>query len=174
VTVSFRLCTANEDYAAYCQYFIQHRKQFHASYKLGDAIAHLIGYMQEARIVLVLNDTEQIVGAGHYMTVDEEQQFDENGTTAFIPTTILSPGYRQSRVFYTGLREFVRIILTDAPQVNKLQFETQSDNAYLNRLYSKFASPIGEQDGPFGNMVIYSADVEAIKMYLRLSSSREQ
>lgn len=174
MTVSFRLCTADEDYAAYCQYFIQHRKQFHASYMLGDAIAHLIGYLQEARIVLVLNDMEQIVGAGHYMIIDEEQQFDESGTTAFIPTTILSPGYRQSRVFYTGLREFVRIILADASQVNKLRFEAQSDNDYLNRLYSKFASPIGEQEGPFGNMVIYSTDVEPLKAYLRLSSSREE
>ncbi|MHA7965098.1 hypothetical protein ACX93W_13225 [Paenibacillus sp. CAU 1782] len=169
MNVSFKLCRADEEYAAYCNYFIQHRKQFHASYMFGDAIAHLVGYLQEARIVLVLNDMEQIVGAGHYMIVDEEQQFDANGTTAFIPTTILSPGYRQSRVFYTGLREFVRIILTDAPQVNKLQFEALAENVYLNRLYSKFASPIGEQEGPFGNMVIYSTDVAPLKNYLRIS-----
>lgn len=172
MTIHFEPCRSDEDYAAFCRYFIANRKQFHSAYTLEDALLHLLEHIRDARILLVLDGSDQVVGWGHYMLANEQHEYDAEGHIAFIPSTILSPEYRQSRIFFNGLQKLVTWIGKETPQANTVRFAAVAEDAYLNRLYSKFAEPCRKEQGPFGDTVIYSADMETLRRYLRLNGAK--
>ncbi|RIX51544.1 GNAT family N-acetyltransferase [Paenibacillus nanensis] len=154
-------CDLDKDYARFARFFIAHCNQFHPKYNLYDAIAHIITSVPGSRLMLFDDERGELAGYVHY-------RYDESGTTVFIDSTILISAYRSSRVFYRGFCEVIRQVMLESGGVRVVRFHALGDQAYLNRLYGKFAKRIGELESERGQEVVYETDFEALLGYLRL------
>lgn len=168
MSVHFRNCIRDEDYVQFTLFFIRNRQSFDSQFTLGDAIYHILDTIDRAKILLILDKAEQLVGWGHYQYATPDQEPDNKGEIVFINSVMLLPEMRGSRVFIQGFRCLVQQIIEENPHVKQFQFYAQSENLYLNRLYSKFADVIGEREGLYGSEHIYSAAIPQLTHYLRL------
>ena len=84
-----------------------------------------------------------------------------NKNTIFIYVAAISKQYQQSRVFLKGLL----LIARQSKQLGIDQFKMQASltDTYNNRLYSKFAQPMGEEANLRGFPVMsYSGSMQAV------------
>ncbi|NME98733.1 GNAT family N-acetyltransferase [Aneurinibacillus aneurinilyticus] len=163
----YRRCESDENYAQFTLFFIRHRTDFNSRFSLYDTLIHVLESIHDSHIILVEDAMNKMIGWCHYRYVTADYQPDPEGEIAFVNSIIVAKEYRSSRLFIQGFRHIVNQITEENSCVKHLQFYAQSDNAYLNRLYSKFASIIGEHEGYHGTENIYSADLDRLLRYLK-------
>ncbi|MNK32227.1 hypothetical protein D3C87_506840 [compost metagenome] len=166
----YRNCQNDEDYAQFTLYFIRNRKDFNRQFSLSDALVHVLESIPNSRIILITDKTGTMIGWGHYRYLNTENEFDPEGEIVFVNSVIVHPSYRSSRVFIQGFRYLVQQIVAENCNTKYLQFCTQIDNTYLNRLYAKFSRVIGQREGYHGVENVYSSDFGQLLQYLKLSS----
>ncbi|MFT9849464.1 GNAT family N-acetyltransferase [Aneurinibacillus sp. REN35] len=167
MSAQLRRCVSDEDYAQFTLFFIRHRTDFDRRFSLSDTIFHILESIHDSHIVLIEDTNSNMIGWGHYKYVTPDYQPDPQGEIAFINSVIITKEYRSSRLFFHGFGELVGQIAEENSHVKQLHFYAQIENAYLNRLYSKFASVIGQHEGYHGTENIYAADFKKLVHYLR-------
>lgn len=75
-----------------------------------------------------------------------------NKEVAFMYVATISPRYRLTRLFYQGLLFALRLFQEAGVQEFRLQAE--ASNAYTNKLYGRFAQPLGKSKSLRGKEVI--------------------
>lgn len=165
----YRLCQSDEDYAQFTLFFIRHRKDFSHQFSLADALMHTLLTIDISRILLILDEMNQTIGWMHYRYVAADYEPHPTGEIAFVDSVIMTEEYRSSRLFVRGFRHLVHHIAIENPLVSKFQFYTLQDHSYLNRLYAKFASIIGQREGYHGIENIFSANFPILLQYLNNS-----
>jgi len=171
MSVHFRRCIHDQDLVQFTLFFIQNRLDFSRRFTLVDAVYHILDNIQNSQIVLVVDSQDKMVGWAHYQYVTKEHEPDPHGEIAYIYSVILKQEYRSSRVFLQGFRYLVEQIRAENSQVKRVQFFAQSENAYLNRLYAKFATIIGEREGDHGHEYMYAADFTKLCDFLWMKKS---
>ncbi|WP_339207024.1 GNAT family N-acetyltransferase [Paenibacillus sp. FSL K6-3182] len=168
----YRKCQSDEDYAQFTLYFIRNRKEFSRQFSLGDALFHVLESIHDSEILLIFDKNEQLIGWGHYRYVNAKYEYDPEGDIVFINSVIVLPSYRSSSLFSQGFRYMLNQIAAENSSVKFVQFHAQIDNAYLNRLYSKFSSVIRQREGYYGMENVYSVDFGQLHDYLSAKQSR--
>lgn len=159
-------CVKDADYARFTRFYLQRSKDLDGEYLLHDALLNLVQTLPHFHIMLFDNDEGELIGFIQY-------QYDERDSAAVVLTieaAILAPAYRGSRVFFEGLRDFLRQITQEKPAVKRIQFYALSDNRYINRLYSKFATLSGNRQSSHRDVPEnrYVQDIEKLRKYFRL------
>lgn len=167
----FRRCETDEDFAKFTLFFIRHRREFHPHFYLNTTLQHIMETIQHARIILIEDLQDNVIGWAHYHYYSDDYQSDPNGTIAFVDSIIISADYRSSRLFFQGFRHFVHHISCENAAVQSFQFCALEDNVYLNRLYSKFARPIGKREGYNGLENVFSTEFGKLLTYLNRSNT---
>ncbi|MDR7317507.1 GNAT family N-acetyltransferase [Brevibacillus nitrificans] len=162
----FRKCTSDEDYAKFTLYFIRHRREFHPFFTLYDTLSHIFETLPHARIILVEDLKDNIIGWGHYQYDNTDYQDEPQGEIVLVNSVILDQKFRSSRLFIHGFRYLANQIAEENPSVKLFQFSAREDHPYLNRLYSKFAKSIGKRKGYVGTENIYSTEFDSLLSYL--------
>lgn len=156
-------CVQDRDYARFVSYYIDHSHEFDDHYTFHEAIAHLMICLNDSAILLFDDEDGKLQGFILY-------RYEEAGETVFIDSTILSPNYRSSLVFYKGFVDWVRQVMLDHSSIRRVRFHVVADHAYLNRLYAKFAKRIEERDGGSRAEFVYESTFSELKRYLRLDT----
>ncbi|KQL46948.1 hypothetical protein AN963_19015 [Brevibacillus choshinensis] len=162
----FRRCVSDEDYAQFALYFIRHRKEFHSQFSLNDTLVHILETIQNSRIILVEDHLDNMIGWVHYHYYNADYQDDSTGEIAFVNSVIIAEQFRSSRIFLQGFRYLVNQIAEESQAIKLFQFCALEENAYLNRLYAKFAQPIGKREGYNGIENIFSTEFQLLLSYL--------
>jgi len=171
MTAHFRRCSGDQDLVKFTLFFIHNRLEFNRQFTLIDAIYHVLENIQDSQIILVVDPQDNVIGWGHYQYVTKEHQPDPHGEVVFIFSAIIKQEFRSSRLFLQGFRYMVEQIEAENSQVKEVRFFVQSENTYLNRLYAKFASIVGERDGDHGHEHIYATDFAQLRDYLAMKKS---
>jgi len=170
MTAHFRRCLTEDDYVQFTRFFIENRLDFSATFTLNNTLLHILQTIRDSQIILVVDERDKAVGWAHYQYFTAAYQLDPHGELAFINSTILAKEYRRSgRLFLNGFRYLAKQIGEENPHVNQVQFCAQSENAYLNRLYAKFANVIGQREGDHGLENIYASEYNQLLSYLSIN-----
>lgn len=159
-------CVGDADYARFTRFYLRNSKELDQEYTMHDALLNLVQTLPHYHIMLFDNDEGELIGFIQY-------QYDERDSSAVVMTleaAILAPAYRGSRLFFAGLRDFFQQIMHEKPTVKHVQFYALSDNRYLNRLYSKFATLSGHRQSSHRDIPEnrYIQDIEKLLQYFRL------
>jgi len=171
MTAHFRRCSGDQDLVKFTLFFIHNRLEFNRRFTLIDSIYHVLENIHDSQIILVVDPQDQMIGWGHYQYVTKEHLPDPQGEVVFIFSAIIKQEFRSSRLFLQGFRYLVEQIEAENSQVKQVRFFVQSGNTYLNRLYAKFASIVGERDGDHGHEYIYATDFAQLRDYLAMKKS---
>ncbi|MCP1309984.1 GNAT family N-acetyltransferase [Paenibacillus tyrfis] len=162
----YRVCRSDEDYAQYALFFIRHRQDFSRHFSLADALMHTLETIQTSTIVLVIDKKGQTIGWAHYRYMTPDGEAHPEGEIAFVDSAITTEAHRSSRLFVEGFRHLVHHMAAENRGIRVFQFHALADNAYLTRLYSKFARIIGRREGYHGTENLFSADFAALLHYV--------
>lgn len=167
--VQFRSCNSDLDYAQFTLFFLQNRHAFSPSFSLADSLIHLLGFLSDSQVILIEEGSTKVIGWGHYQFMNAEREAAPDGETAFIHSVFVSLDYRSSRVFLWGFRYLAEQIQAVNHQARYVEFCARCEDDYLNRLYSKFAQVVGEQEGHFGQENIYRVELSRLVAYLGMT-----
>ncbi|PWW03257.1 hypothetical protein DFQ01_107154 [Paenibacillus cellulosilyticus] len=154
-------CVQDRDYARFVSYYIAHSYEFDEQYTFHEAVAHLMISLQDSRIMLFDDEEGKLHGFILY-------RYEAADGTLFIDSTILSPDYRSSIVFYKGFGDWVRHVMMEHSEIRQVRFFVRADHPYLIRLYGKFANRIEEIDRGGRAELVYESAFYALKRYLRV------
>lgn len=168
MSIQLKNCIQDEDYVQFTLFFMRNRHEFSNQFTVSDTLYHVLDTIQHSKVILIFNQSDQVVGWGHYQYASPGQEPDPQGEIVFINSVILLEEFRGSRAFFHGFRFLVNQIMEENRHVKQFQFYAQSENEYLNRLYAKFADVIGEREGLYGHENIYSVDILQLAAYLRV------
>ena len=93
----------------------------------------------------------QLVGAMGYFFGDPSEQFADK-SILFMYVGAILPEHRGSRLFLQGLRFSLRQM--QATPVAQIRLQAEAANSFTNRLYSRFAKPVGRSRSLRGVEVI--------------------
>lgn len=131
-------CKQDKDYGRFARYYLAHCDQFDNQYSFHDALAHLIVSLRTSQFMLYDDEDGNLQAYMQY-------RYEEGDNTVFIDSTIISPAYRSSRVFYRGFADWARNVMEEQHGIRQVRFHVRADHSYLNRLYAKFAERISER-----------------------------
>lgn len=154
-------CVLDKDYARFARFYIAHCNQFHEHYSLYDAIAHIFSSIHDSRLLLFNDEQGGLAGYTHY-------RYEKDKAAVFIDSAILLSAYRSSRVFYRGFVDLVMQIMEESSEIRLVRFHAHANQAYLNRLYGKFARRTGEREGDNGLEYVYETEFADLLRYLRV------
>lgn len=166
MAIVFHVCQNDKDRADYTRYFIKHRAEFNSSFSLGETLLHILQTLGQSHIMIIRNEQEQIIGWMHFNYLNSDYQPDRHGAIAFVDSAIVDEKYRSSRLFLKGLRQLTRHMAAENPHLNRFEFRTPASNRYLNRLYAKFATVIGQIEGYQEIENVYSTHFSHLLLYL--------
>ena len=106
----------------------------------------------------------KVVGALGYFLGEPQHNFANNDVLYLYVGAIL-PEYQLTRLFYHGLLFILQLYQGTA--VTQIRLQAEAANSYTNKLYGRFAQPIGKEKSPRGVPVItYGGSIEAALVYL--------
>ncbi|MGG1634139.1 GNAT family N-acetyltransferase [Paenibacillus sp. NRS-1760] len=162
----YRVCKNDADLAQYALYFIRHRTDFSSKFSLPDSLYHILQSLQQSKVMLILSLEGDTIGWAHYRYLSTEYEPVREGEIAFVDSVIINDAYRSGRLFINGFRFLANHIAAENPKVRTFEFHALASHAYLNRLYSKFATIVGQRDGYHEIENAYSTDFNQLLHYL--------
>lgn len=166
MSINYKVCTSDEDYAQASLFLIKHRRDLHPSFLVIDMVELIYSYITEGNLIVVTEEEGQVVGMAGYYYGTPELDYSDKHEVVFVDQAIITRSRRSTRVFLRGFQYLANQITQDHPEVHEFRFAALSDNTYLQRLYSKFAAPSYEREGTQGTEQIYSANMKKIQTLL--------
>lgn len=160
-----RSCANDSDYARFARFYIRHCRQFHPDYTFADALLHLVQTLPQSQVLLLEDGNGELIGFGYY-------RYEPEGDTVFVDSVILAEEHRSSFVFLQSFRELARTIRSERQSVRTFKFHALDDHRYLNRLYGKFAEPVGRVEQEGRTKRVYAASWPELLRYLRLDNEQ--
>lgn len=156
----YNVCQTDAELARYASFFIRNRTELSKDCTLQVVLMHMLDSLPASKVILIKDDEGHVIGWGQF----EYRAPD----TIYVDSVIIEKKHRSTRVFLDGFRYLARHILEQYPQAGQLTFRALSGNAYVNRLYSKFAVKTEELDGTIERETYYKADLRELLFYLRI------
>ncbi|MGO4548407.1 GNAT family N-acetyltransferase [Paenibacillus sp. 2TAB23] len=171
MSAQFHVCQNDADRAEFVRYFIKNRNEFNRQFTLADTLLHILQSLHQSRIMLIKNGQGHTVGWMFFKYVDRHYETNPQGEIVFIDSAIMNASYRGGRLFFRGFRLMANYIQIDNPNVKQFEFRALESDAYLNKLYGKFASVIGQSEGNYGLENIFSTDFTQLLRLLNQSKN---
>ncbi|MGG1552548.1 hypothetical protein [Paenibacillus ferrarius] len=162
---TFSFCETDEDFAQFGLFFLAHRRDLHPSYATIYAVTALYSYIADGRILQAKLADGSIAGAVAYFHGTPEQDYQDR-QTVLLDLAIADRSLRGSRLFLSGLAELAEHLAAHHPEVEEVHIVTLAENAYLRRLYGKFAQAGPEIEGVLGREVRYQVKISELRGFL--------
>ena len=173
MNIHYRVCKSDEDFVKYALFFIQHRKDFSRSFSLSDVLMHILEKVGDSHIILLLDEMDHTIAWMNYQYVTQDYELHPEGEIALVDSVVMADHHRGSRLFLNGFRYLVNHIYQENPHVRIFQFHALADHVYLTRLYSKFATIIGQREGYNGMDNVFSTDFSKLIRYLNRAPKQD-
>jgi hypothetical protein len=140
--ITYHLCSNEWLWSQYTLFYLRHRQEIIADYKMEYVIQDIVRYMDDGHAILALNEMEEVIAitACYYGLPDPNQVKKD---TAVLHNSYVLPKYQTSRVFLRGLTYNVEEIGKARPQVTEVRMHAGVNKPYLHRIYSKIAQTTG-------------------------------
>ncbi|WP_372635910.1 GNAT family N-acetyltransferase [Cohnella sp.] len=165
MTIRFRGCVEDDDFAQVSLYMVEHRRDLHPSLCTIDMVTILYGYMSDGHLHYGVDEDGRIVGAsGFYIQPSEEGVRDR--ASVLIDVGIVDKERRGTRLFLRGMRHMIDYVSDHYPEVEVVRLCALSDNPYLCKLYAKIAPFEGTREGSVGQESMFSGEIHRIRYIL--------
>ncbi|MNQ85072.1 hypothetical protein D3C85_1002200 [compost metagenome] len=165
MTTYCQRCVSDEALAKVSLFAIENRRELHPSYGTLDMVSLLCSHITQGHLIYIFDTDHRVLGMMTYYHGTPEQEFEDK-EMAFVNFAIMDRAYRGTRLFAKGLYYMVELIIEDHPDVQEISFKTLSENAYLCRLYSKFAHVSHTQDSKLGEETVFCVKIHHLRSTL--------
>lgn len=165
MTLNCQMCESEDDFAQAGLFLLAHKRDLHPSFSTVDMVALLYSYVTNGRLLFAADDSNRVAGIAAYYYGTPDREF-QNKDVAWVDVVIFDKAYRGSRLFLQGLLYLVDRIVEGHPEVQEVHLAALEDNAYLRRLYSKFAEAGGVREGTHGREVVFYAEINNLRATL--------
>lgn len=159
-------CVDESDFAKVSLFALENKRDLHPSFDTLGMVSLLCTYMTQGHLLYAADAGQRVIGISAYYHGTKEQDFEDKGI-AFADMVIIEKAYRGTRLFVKGLHYLAEQIAEAHPDVRELRFAALSENAYLCRLYSKFARPAYTRDGQLGEETVFCAEIDRLRATLK-------
>jgi len=161
-TFTFKKCVQSEDQEAVVDLVFAIKDEFRLPNR--EAAEKIVNICFEHGGVVGAYYGSQMVGMMGYFKGEPDKDY-QNKETAFLYVACITEEFRLTRLFRQGLlfalREFRKMGLKE------IRLQAEATNPYTNRLYSRFAQPLGESRSLRGHRVItYGGTLDEALRYL--------
>lgn len=167
----YQICRSGTDFAEYTMFFIKHRADFKRQFSLSDTLLHILQASAGTKIMLIKSTQNETIGWVHFKYLASNYEPDPQGEIAFVDSVIIDKAYRSSRLFTHGFRHLINHIAEENHHVKQFEFHCLASQAYLNRLYTKFAVIKAQKECDDEPENIYTADFFRLRLYLNKTKS---
>lgn len=126
--------------------------------------------MEDSAAILCLDDDGEAIGAMGYIRGTGEGDYEDRDVIQ-VQVAFLLETYRSTMAFAHGLRFLANHLEEEAEETSELVFWTPQD-AYLARLFGKFAERTSVQGTAAGDLYAYRATTGQLKAFLTRLSPR--
>lgn len=159
MNITFKHCVTDDDYAGISLFLLERKFDLHQSFTTLQMVTLLYSYITQGYLHQgALPDGRIIVGGGCYIGTPANDFADRN--VALIDSVILDKAYRGTRYFFASLQYIIDWIRKTHPEVEEVRLAALSENAYLCRLYAKFASFAYKQEGSVGEETVFAENID--------------
>lgn len=154
--MAYRLysCRTDEQWYRFGEFFIGHRKRMNPRLDIAVTLFELLQYKEHGGAVCAESGGETVGCAGYYIGTPE-QDFADRSTVLFSCAIALETR-SASRLFVLGWKAMIEDLRQTGARIAEIRFHALKENEVLNRMYRKFASPIGEIENDYGVYNAYS------------------
>ncbi|WP_284638132.1 hypothetical protein [Paenibacillus silviterrae] len=165
MTTIVKRCVSDEALAAVSLFAIENRHELHPSFGTLDMVSLLCSHITQGHLIYITDADHRVFGMMTYYHGTPDKEFNDK-EIAFVNFAIMDRAYRGTRLFAKGLYYMVELIIEAHPDVQELRFNALSENAYLCRLYSKFASATYTQESKLGEETVFCAKIHQLRSTL--------
>ena len=155
-------CESDKEYAQFTLFFIRNRTDFHSELSVRDVLHRILENIEHSHILLAYDSTQSPIAWVQYWYTDEEQEPSSDEENLFIDSLFIDKKNRSTRTFFKLFSELFNQIAEENKQIKDVRFCALANNKYVNRLYSKFATIIGQRESYRGTDNIYSTDFKQL------------
>lgn len=159
-------CTTDEDFAKVCLFVLDNKHDLHRSFYTMDMVEVLYTYVTQARMVFVEDADNRVIGAAAYYHGTPERDFQDK-EIAFLDMAVADKAYRGTRLFLVGLQYMVNEIAREYPDVQEIRLAALEENAYLCRLYSKFAETSYSREETAVKQLVFCVKINKLQAFLK-------
>ena len=154
----FNFCVPETDREVVIDFFVAVKDDLHLPDR--KTVANLTDLVFAHGGVFGVYHENKMVGALGYFFGDPAHNF-MNKEILFLYVAAILPDYRGTHMFSTGLSYFLRCMQTQPAPVTQIRLQAEATNPFTNKLYGRFATPLGPGKSLRGNDVItYGATLE--------------
>jgi len=165
MTLYCQMCESEDDFAQAGLFLLAHKRDLHPSFTTLEMVTLLYSYDTNGRLLFAADDSNRVVGIAAYYYGTPDREF-QNKDVAWVDVVIFDKAYRGSRLFLQGLLYLVDRIVERHPEVQEVHLAALEDNAYLRRLYSKFATAGGVREGTHDREITFYVNINTIRTIL--------
>ncbi|WP_159886829.1 hypothetical protein [Paenibacillus puerhi] len=165
MTTYVKRCVSDEALADVSSFVIENRHELHPSFGTLDMVSLLCSHITEGHLIYITDDDNRVLGMMTYYHGTPEQDFEDKDI-AFVNFAIMDRAHRGTRLFAKGLYYMVELIIEAHPEVQELRFNALSENTYICRLYSKFASASYTVKSKLGEETVFCAKIHHLSTTL--------
>lgn len=146
-------CQNDDEYEQFARFFLEHRGEFLYPYSVKAAVHYISVSLRQGNILLAFNDREEAIGMLVFSLGTPDKDYEDKHI-AYISFLLIRKDYRRSMLFMEGLKRVIEAVgQTGAEEV---RFKVNADNAYLRKLYGKFATVVSQKKNDNYGEDIYS------------------
>lgn len=161
MAITFRKCETEQELADVSLFVLARRRDLSPSFITLDALGMLYGYMTRGELHAAFDGEGRVVGAlALYIGTPESDYADKH--VAYVDMVVFDPVRKGTRTFLRFLSYMAAYMGENHPDTTHARFIAQSNNAYLGRLYGKFAQPAGVRDDRNGQVTIFFEEISRI------------
>lgn len=165
MSMHFKVCTTDEDFANVGLFFLQFKRDLHPSFETIDFVSAFYSHVTEAQIIMVTNAEQRVIGMTAFYIGTKEQEYSDK-EIVYVDIAIGDRAYRGTRLFVDGLLFLIEHVTDNHPEVKELRLAALTDNKYLCRLYSKFTASSYQREGIAGEETVFCNNIFQIKTTL--------
>ncbi|WP_248927256.1 hypothetical protein [Paenibacillus hamazuiensis] len=165
MTTTVNRCISDEALTAVSLFAIENKRELHPSYGTLDMVSLLCSHITQGHLISITDADDRVLGMMTYYHGTPDKEFEDK-EVAFVNFAIMDRAYRGTRLFAKGLYYMMELMIETHPEIQELQFNALSENAYLCGLYSKFASASYTQSGALGEEIVFCVKVHQLRSIL--------
>ncbi len=172
MTPSFAVCASAMYQRKYMDFLLEHYENLNLPYSFPVSFTFMASplLMEHSAVILCLDDDGEAAGAISYIRGTGEGNY-ENLEVLQVQVAYLIEPIRRTTAFLHGLRFLANYMEEEAGDVRELVFWSSRD-AYLSRLFGKFAAVTSVEGTHAGTLLAYRTTREQLQAYLARCASK--
>ncbi|WP_339288551.1 hypothetical protein [Paenibacillus sp. FSL E2-0201] len=161
----FRTCNLEMDYETYITFLIRHHDELNLPYSFAMKLSFISSPLVLGKAMVIIDEDSYEIAAAVGFVYGTGAADYEDKHICQIEVAFIQQEYRATTLFIKGLRALNHLIKENNPDVLQIQFWAPSDQADLDRLFSKFASLPGASKSIVNHLVLYTLPFEELVRY---------